>query len=215
MFTIKYKTYIRVGNFEIKERRKNKKQLKFRNRTTKRENAVEKQTQSTARWLGAHRADTRRARVEDARGRDGAARRQTQDRGALAHIQDSPPEIALYLRSLLQTQSDLARTLRLLHQREDRRRQSHRQVEKARLREFVLFAVYSNARHQLWHQLCVSCAQEQAGRGQSGRVRALRMSWLLRIDTATLTTLSSFPTFKRTKRSFPRNSLFLNSQLLG
>ena len=59
------------------------------------------------------------------------------------------------------------RAIRLLSEGEDGRRQPDRQVEETGLREPLLPALHSDARHQLRHQLHLPRAQGQAGGGQS------------------------------------------------
>lgn len=111
-----------------------------------------------------------------------SARGQTYQRVAVAHLQDSPSEIPLHLRPVLPAQGDQPRTVRLLCAREDCRRQSDCQVEEVRLREPVLPALHSDARHQLRHELHLPCAEGEAGGGPRGGVRALRLPRVLRID---------------------------------
>lgn len=113
--------------------------------------------------------------------RNGSARGQTHQRVAVAHFQDPPPKVALHLRPVLPAQGDQPRTVRLLCARKDCRRQSDCQVEEIRLREPVLSALHSDARHQLWHELHLPGAQGEAGGGPRGGVRALRVSRLLRL----------------------------------
>jgi hypothetical protein len=51
------------------------------------------------------------------------------------------------------------RIVRLLLKRAHRRFQSHRKMEKARLRKLVLPPVHSNKRHKLWYELHLPRAQ--------------------------------------------------------
>lgn len=111
--------------------------------------------------------------------RNGLARRQTYQRITMADIQSTPSEITLHLRPVLSPKSNQPRTVRLLYQWENRRRQSDSQMEEIGLREFVLLALHTNAWHELRHQLYMPCAKGQIGRRTSCRVRALWMPRLL------------------------------------
>lgn len=122
--------------------------------------------------------------LSSASSRNRSARGKTHQRIAVAHFQDSPPEIPIHLRSVLSAQSDQPRTVRLLCPRKDCRRESHRQMEEIGLRESVLPAMHPDARHELRNELHLSSAQSETGGGQSGGVCTLRMSRMLRLIRA-------------------------------
>lgn len=77
-------------------------------------------------------------------------------------ILDPPPADALPVRPLLQGGEDQPGALRLLRRREARGRAAGGEVEEAGLREPLLPALHPSARHQLWHQLHLPRAEEQA-----------------------------------------------------
>jgi hypothetical protein len=55
-------------------------------------------------------------------------------------------------------------------------------VEEGWIREPLLPAVHTDARHELWNQLHLPRTKIEAGGGKNCRVRALRLPWMFRIN---------------------------------
>ena len=99
-----------VGSYYTKTKRKSIKLVKFIKRFQVKLNKflfvdhAESPTfsQEDPRGLGADRTDPGGAGPEDARGRNGLARRKTEGRSSLADLQDSSSKVEIHFRSILQ-----------------------------------------------------------------------------------------------------------------
>merc|ERR1712203_606653 len=99
----------------------------------------------------------------------------------LADLQNSSPEIQIYLRPLLSVEGHFKRAVRVLPEGKVRRPEPDSQVEEAGIREPLLPAMHPNQRHKFRHQLHLQSAKTEARRGENRRVCSLWLPGVFRV----------------------------------
>lgn len=113
--------------------------------------------------------------------RDWRSRGQAYQREPVAHLQDPPPEVQIYLRPVLSEKSHQPGVVRLLHPGEDCRCESDSQMEEGRIREPLLLAMHPDEGHEFRDKLHLPGAQGETGGGPCGRMCSLWLSGVFRV----------------------------------